>query len=609
MRLNKILLLGAVCVLGACTLDNEFLEEQPKDKITMENAFNTSDQVFSTVLSAYSQYESNFFPEGMGADAFSYKQIGTDVLDGKGGNVHYSNFTTSWSSTQAFIKAVWDNYYKMISYCNLALSQIDNVTWADESEKARVTAEARFLRGLAYLRLAEYYGAVPVVLEFSETARFDYERTPRASVYSTAITEMEQGYQVLPESTVAMNESGRASKYAAALFLAEAHLARGVENNDANDFTTAANYAQEVIDHHPLMTSRFGVRLPSATGSRNGVNTAFPEGNVVSDLFVSDNMISAANTEAIWIARSVPDYATFAANGSVGKRSITLSLSPSVQDMKLSSDGTAGKPWSENISAEYGGEASPFIHGGTGWAQTPPTWFVSVTAWDAEHNFNTAQDYRFTEGVTVRTKYLVINEQHPLFGQYAGWDELDRGGNLSENEASMFCPIFYKETPMDGWDWDIDNPNWNWYYVVPRAALYRNKYIARSADAYLLLAEAQLRGGNSGGALMTLNTLRARANANPATRIDMQVILDERARELMFEEDRWGTLLRMNTDEWQPRITNYATYTARGGEAVYPEVRRWSEYTGDLRFSNWPIPQTYIDLNTGAPMEQNEGWN
>ena len=607
MKLHKILFVGAIGLLGACTPDNEFLEENPKDKITMENAFNTSDQVLSTVLSAYNLLEGNYFPQGMNSDMFSYKQLGTDILDCKYSNPHYSNFTTSWSPTMGFIKTVWDNYYKMISYCNLALLKINDVTWTSEADKARVEAEAKFLRGLAYLRLAEYYGAVPLVKEFSETARFDYVREPRATVYSSAITDMEEAYNNgLPDNTVASGEAGRVSKYAAAMFLAEAYLARGVENgDDVNDFRTAATYAQEVISHHPLMTSRFGVRLPGASGSRNGVDTAQPDGNVFSDLFVSDNMVSAANTEAIWIARAVPDYATFAANGSVGNRSITLSLSPSVQDMRFTMDGTAGKPFSEHISAKYGSEASPFIHGGTGWAQTPPTWFVSETAWDATHNFNTIQDYRFTEGVTVRTKYLVINEQHPLYEQYGGWDELDKS---TVNEGSMFSPIFYKETPMDGWDWDTDNPNWNWFYVVPRAALYRNKYIARTGEAYLLLAEAQLRGGDAGSALITLNTLRARSNAAPATNIDMQVILDERARELMLEEDRWGTFLRMKPEEWRQRIYDYGMYTARGGAAVYPANRRWSEYTDEIEFTNWPIPQTYIDLNTGVKMEQNDGW-
>lgn len=607
MKLNKILILiSSMLLVAACSSDDDFLEEKPKDKITVDNAFNSSDQVLSTVLSAYNIVESDYFPGGMGNEAFSYKQLGTDILDGKFATVHYSNFTTSWSSTMGFVKTVWDNYYKMISYCNLALSKIDKVSWTNDADKTRVAAEARFLRGLAYLRLAEYYGDVPIVDTFSETARFDYVRDSRASVYEFAINDMKEGYNSLPESTVADGQPGRASRYAAALFLAEAYLAHGVETNTTSDFTEAENYAKAVIAKHPLMTSRFGARVDGATGSRNGIANAFPEGNVYSDLFVSSNMTSTANTEAIWIAMAAPDYTTYAANGNHGNHSVTLSLSPSVQDMHLTVDGTAGKPWSEHVSAEFGGQASPYIHGGTGWAQTPPTWFISNTAWDSEHNFGTEADYRFTEGVTVRTKYLVINEQHPLYKQYAGWDELDKA---TVNEGSMFCPIFYKETPMDAWDWDEVNTSWNWFFVIPRAFLYRNKYIARSGEAYLLLAEAQYRSGDTGSALTTLNTLRARSNANPATSIDMQVILDERARELFFEENRWGTLLRMKPEEWQPRILNYGMYSAGSGDTVYPEIRRWAEYTDrSIKFKNWPIPQTYIDLNTGAPMSQNEGW-
>ncbi len=609
MKLNKILFLGAIGLLGACTPDNEFLEEQPKDLITVENGYSSGDQVLSTLLSAYNIIETSYFPMGFGeSDNFLYKQAGTDIMDGKFTNVKYSNFIGTWSSTLTMVQNVWDNYYKIISYCNLALKQMEVVTWTDEAEKNRIAAECKFLRGFSYLRLAEYYGAVPLVQEFTETARFDYERTPRADVYSAAITDMEDGYKVLPESTIAIGEPGRVSKYAAALFLAEAYLARGVENGDnVEDFRMAATYAQDVIDHHPLMTSRFGVRAPGASGTRNGVNNALPEGSAVSDLYVSQNMTTSANTEAIWIAMSVPDYATYAANGSKGNRSITLNLSPSLQDMSLTSDGDAGKGWSENIGPEYNGETNPYIHGGTGWGQTPPTWYISVTAWDDAHNFGSAQDDRYEEGITVRTKYLVINTKHPMYGQYAGWDDLVKE---VDDTGSMFVPIFYKETPMDAWDWDTQNSTYQFYWPIARASLYRNKYIARSGEAYLLLAEAQYRGGDPGSALSTLNTLRRRANANDADHIDIQVILDERARELFYEENRWGTLLRMKPEEWQPRLLDYGMYTAQPGDAVFPEVRRWAEYDeSTIKFKNWPIPQTYIDLNTGVKWENNEGWN
>lgn len=612
MKAYKYLSLGAAALLfAACQSDSDFLEEKPKDKVTTQNAFDNSDQLLATVLAAYTQYESFFFAQGMGSDNFTYRAAGTDILDCKVSNTHYSDFKKNWMTTSGFVKSMWDGYYKMISYANLAISQIDNVTWNNPGDKARLEAEAHFLRGIAHLRLAEYYGDVPMVKEYVETLKVDYKRDSRADVYRYAIDEFKMAYEALPEFTVKDGEPGRASKYAAALYLAEAYLALGVEANESSAFLEAEKYAKQVTEKHPLVTERFGMRAPGAPGDRNGIKNEFLAGTPYTDLFVSQNMINPANTEAIWIAMAAPDYRTHAANGSQGNRSITLSLSPALQDyggLKGDVAGNSyGKPFSENVAAKYGGEASPYIHGGTGWAQNTITWDATYDVWN-QRNFGTEHDYRYDEGVSVRTKYLVTNEKHPMFEKYVGWEEISGYDGISENELSMFGAIFYKETPMDQWDWDTENTGWPWFFFVPKACLYRNKYIARSADAYLLLAEAYYRQGKPDDALRELNKVRARAHANDATSIDIQVILDERERELLLEEDRWATLLRNKPEEWQKRIMDYATYTASGSAKKYPEVRRWSEFQGPIQFKNWPIPQTYIDLNTGAEFPQNPGW-
>lgn len=604
-------LAGAALCFAACESDADFLTEKPKDKVTIENAFNNSDQLMATVLAAYTQYESFFFAQGMGSDNFTYRAAGTDILDCKISVTHYSDFKKTWMTTSGFVKSMWDGYYKMISLANLAISQVDNVTWDNPEDKTRLVSEAHFLRGIAHLRLAEYYGDVPIQKEFVETLKNDYTRDPRADVYKYAIDEFKMAYETLPESTIEKGQPGRASKYAAALYLAEAYLALGVETNDTEAFKAARDKAKEVTEKHPLMTKRFGMRAPGASGERNGIKNEFLEGTAYTDLFVSQNMTIPENTEAIWVAMSAPDYKTHAANGGQGNRSITLSLSPALQDyggLKGDPKGNDfGKPFSEHVAQKYGGESSPYIHGGTGWAQNTITWDATYDVW-TERNFGSQYDARYDEGVSVRTKYLVTNEKHPMFEKYVGWEEISGYEGISENEVSMFGAIFYKETPMDQWDWDTENTGWPWFFFVPKACLYRNKYIARSADAYLLLAEAEFRLGNTGKALEALNAVRERAKAAPATSIDMQVILDERERELLLEEDRWATLLRNKPEEWQKRIMDYGTYTAAAGAKKFPEIRRWSEFTGPIQFKNWPIPQTYIDLNTGAEFPQNPGW-
>lgn len=602
----------------SCLSDEEFLTEKPKDRITILNAFDSSDQLLNTLLTGYYEYEDLFFCGMMGQGIAFDKNAGTDIIDNKyqlGTTSHMSNFDAAWSSTTSLPKSYWDKFYKIISYANLSLSKIDEVKWDNESEKERVGAEAQFLRGLSYLRLGELFGGVPLQLEYNESPNYAFERASRENVFKAAITDLEAAFKVLPKD-VQTSEFGRAGKGAAAMYCSEAYLALGVETSNSECWTKAATYAQEVISMHPLMKDRFGVRAnPSDGGSNYGVANYDPNGNVISDLFSHKNVISAANTEAVWVMVGAPGYKEYAANG--GRRNCTLGLTPALQDFtwapgydKLIDGSTATGPW-KAFSAKYGGAMSPASHGGTGWAQVTPTEYVSTTMWDNEHNFNSlGKDLRYIEDATVITKFLICDENHPLYEQKVGWDYINHETN---DQCGIFFPIFAKETPFSAWDYDASEPaSWFGQFVY----FYRSKYAARSAEAYFLLAEAKFRQNDAAGAADAINAVRNRAKANPVTAADMSLdlILDERARELFFEEFRWATFLRMEPEIWRNRIYNYGMYSARANTPVTelgPKyARRWAEFTGEIKFKYLPIPQTYIDLNTGNPdgMKQNEGW-
>lgn len=115
----------------------------------------------------------------------------------------------------------------------------------------------------------------------------------------------------------------------------------------------------------------------------------------------------------------------------------------------------------------------------------------------------------------------------------------------------------------------------------------------RLAETYLLLAEAQLKQDNPGGAAISINKLRDRAGATPvnASDVDMDYILDERARELFGEYPRRFTLVR--TNKLLERV-----------RAMNPKSQ------GTIRDYHvlWPIPQTAIDANSGAELTQNTGY-
>lgn len=126
---------------------------------------------------------------------------------------------------------------------------------------------------------------------------------------------------------------------------------------------------------------------------------------------------------------------------------------------------------------------------------------------------------------------------------------------------------------------------------------FRDFFVFRLAETYLLAAEAHVRGGNMEQAAEYVNRVRQRAakvgaalQIVQAADMDMDVILDERARELGGEGKRWMDLVR--TNKLVERVREHNT-NARANVQTHHAVR--------------PIPQQQIDLSTNN-FPQNEGY-
>lgn len=131
---------------------------------------------------------------------------------------------------------------------------------------------------------------------------------------------------------------------------------------------------------------------------------------------------------------------------------------------------------------------------------------------------------------------------------------------------------------------------------------YKNIMIYRLAETYLIGAEAYMMLGNTAKALEYVNAVRNRANASSIASVDLQGILDERARELAFEGQRWYTLKRTGKlFEFLLDHMNNDNMNESYPEGNPKDILR--EY-----MQNWPIPQQQIDL-LGPNYPQNEGYN
>ncbi|MUP46172.1 RagB/SusD family nutrient uptake outer membrane protein [Gramella sp. BOM4] len=121
----------------------------------------------------------------------------------------------------------------------------------------------------------------------------------------------------------------------------------------------------------------------------------------------------------------------------------------------------------------------------------------------------------------------------------------------------------------------------------------------RLADAYLMYAEAHLRGGggSESQAVAFINELRERAygddsNNITASDLDLDFIIDERARELYWEAHRRTDLIRFNL------------FTENG---IWPYKGGVPQGTTTLSFRNlFPIPASDLGVNTN--LVQNPGY-
>ena len=118
----------------------------------------------------------------------------------------------------------------------------------------------------------------------------------------------------------------------------------------------------------------------------------------------------------------------------------------------------------------------------------------------------------------------------------------------------------------------------------------------RLADAYLIYAEAVLRGGGGSRttALAYVNALRTRASAgaiaDPA--LTLQLILDERNRELLWEGTRRQDLIRFG------QFSNSSVWTWKGGT----QAGKVTDAFRDV----YPIPAN--ELSANPTLKQNQGY-
>lgn len=190
-------------------------------------------------------------------------------------------------------------------------------------------------------------------------------------------------------------------------------------------------------------------------------------------------------------------------------------------------------------------------------------------------------------------EYLYNDEETLPDGKTLG-EPLDQYEN-SETDQNEFMLYYRRQNPgvIKFLDSEVESTDRNHF---------KNIMIYRMAETYLIGAEAHLMLNNPGKALEYTNAVRNRANAASLSSVDLEAILEERARELAFEGQRWFTLKRTGKlFEYLIDHMNNDNMNESYPEGNPKDILR--EY-----MENWPIPPQQLDL-LGPGYPQNDGYN
>jgi hypothetical protein len=327
-----------VLVATVMSCSEDFLERKPKGQLTYDTFFETPDHAIWATNAVYHQYRS--------WEMCAFPWIGiTDILSDdadKGSTPNDALYVLeldefTFDANNAAVTGAWQGHYHAIFRANLAIDNIPGIEM-DETLRARLIGEARFLRAYAYFRLVQWFGDVPLITRtLNDDEYYNQTRTPAAQVYDFIESELLAAIDALPEkSDYASADLGRATKGAARGMLAKVYMVRqdfpkAIEQCDAiitsaeymlltryaDNFLPIGEHGAESIFEISAVASQAAVVGPGATpfnmiqGVRGVPNLGWgfnrPSDDLVSDYESGDPRRQAT---IIYVGEVLPDGST-----------------------------------------------------------------------------------------------------------------------------------------------------------------------------------------------------------------------------------------------------------------------------------------------------------
>lgn len=616
----------------------DFLEEDNRTGSTEDVIYSTKSGLDGLVASSYTYLRGWYGKEA----AFGLSEGGTDTwLTGYDNRqkvlIDYNGITpevatSSRETMNACFDEYWEMFYTAINVCNTGIKYVtlapSNIL--SSADRDSYLGELKTLRAFYYWHLVETWGPVQINREPITNASTEAKRDSEEDVYAFMLEDVNDAIVKLAAKT---GKTGRINLWTAKALKARLLLYKGSKFNDNQAYIDAAKTAEEVISGSGASFYSKYADCWSGANENGVINKevvwALDYSEVLEyNILPSRLKLDATGKRMTWsgmIARN-------AANTTGGNASHLIfvgvwNLVPGLTGILIRTDTEAKKtlkyPTSGGLNYDLGVSYQPYSKGFTRFV--PSGYLLDV--------FNDANDQRYA--ASFRDVYFVA----PSLGTAFAGGVAPPTGYANMRDTAIYLPktdataaqiarannrymLFSRTDVGNAKVYPLyqdaagtlptiattttgnDNLKGNRMYIqlkkfddytgsVIRDLGSRDAFIFRLSEMYLIAAEAYMKSGSSGSATQKLNQLRtARAISGKTNTLtsaeeamvgaqDINVILDERARELCGEQQRWFDLKR--TGKLIERVKLY-NGSAKNNIQSYHLLR--------------PIPQPQMDAVT-----------
>lgn len=242
-----LMLALVLLVTNAC--EEDFLEKAPIIGVTEENFYQTEADAVAAINAAYAALQFELTPAG------HFRWFWGDIMSDdseKGGSGDNDVFelllleTFRGPTNTDLLEGEWAADYEGIYRANVVLERIPPIEM-DEDLKARILAEAKFIRAWFHYNLVTVFGDVPMVDRVLAPSEYSNPRDPASEIWALIEQDLTEAIPALwlrSEYTVA--ELGRVTKGAARGLLLKAYMYQ-------NKYAEAQKMAEDIVNSNEYM--------------------------------------------------------------------------------------------------------------------------------------------------------------------------------------------------------------------------------------------------------------------------------------------------------------------------------------------------------------------